>query len=208
MNTLENSRILIIDDNPSIHEDFRKVLDAHDENSKMDDLKGKIFDQITFKVPQIQYEIDSAYQGEEGLDLVKKALAEKRPYAMAFVDILMPPGWDGVETIKKIWMSDPEIQVAICTAYADYSWEDVIRELGISDQLLILKKPSDSIEIRQIACCLVKKWNLNQQVGHQFDKLQKLINDQTKETQKVILEFVNMQNLIHKKTNETQDADA
>jgi len=70
----------------------------------------------------VEFEIDSAFQGQEGLAKVQHALNEGRPYAMAFVDVRMPPGWDGIETISRIWKMYPELQVVICTAYSDYSW--------------------------------------------------------------------------------------
>ena len=66
--------------------------------------------------------------------MVKKALEEGRPYAMAFVDIRMPPGWDGVETTLKIWEIDSEIQIVICTAYSDYSWEEMFAAIGNDDR--------------------------------------------------------------------------
>lgn len=170
MRSKNNNRILLVDDNPTIHEDFRKLLTTNKHNEEyIDLLKSQVFGSHTQpKTAAFQYEIDSAYQGEEALELVKKSLKEKKPYAMAFVDVVMPPGWDGVETIKKIWQVDPQIQIAICTAYSEYEWKEIINVLGASDSLLILKKPFDNIEIKQIACCLIKKWNLNKEVDTYF----------------------------------------
>ena len=108
-----------------------------------------------------EFELDSAYQGQEGLEMVKRALAENRPYALAFVDVRMPPGWDGIETIARIWEVDPELQVVVCTAYADYSWEEMRAKVGQPDSLLVLKKPFDNIEVQQLAHALTKKWLLN-----------------------------------------------
>jgi DNA-binding NarL/FixJ family response regulator len=98
--------------------------------------------------PQItlpEFQIDSAFQGQEGMDLIEKSLHEEHPYAMAFVDVRMPPGWDGVEATAKIWEKYPDLQVVICTAYSDYSWEEMLKKLGYSDRLVILKKPFDNI---------------------------------------------------------------
>ena len=136
-----NRRILIIDDNRAIHEDVLKILAGHSEaREDLETEEAFLFD--TEAVPAaIHFEIDSAYQGQEGLEKLEGALSEGRPYAMAFVDIRMPPGWDGVETIGHLWESDPKLQVVICTAYSDYSWNEMRRKLGISDNLLILKKP-------------------------------------------------------------------
>jgi two-component system cell cycle sensor histidine kinase/response regulator CckA len=115
--------------------------------------------------------LDSAYQGQEALEKVKQALAEGRPYAMAFVDVRMPPGWDGIETIARIWEVDPELQVVVCTAYSDYSWEEMRAKVGQPDSLLVLKKPFDNIEVQQITHALTKKWLLNFQTRVQIQEL-------------------------------------
>lgn len=192
LKTIKNKRILIIDDNKAIHEDFRKVLNFDTSNVSINDLTSKLLqgNKKTQPEAEIKYEIDSAYQGEEGLELVKKSIEQGHPYAMAYVDILMPPGWDGVETIKQIWKVDPDIQVAICTAYSEYSWNEIIKELGISDQLLILKKPFDNIEVRQITCCLVKKWNLNRIVCQKLDELQNTIDHKMNNAREVVNKLI------------------
>ena len=114
-----NHRILIIDDNTSIHNDFRGILcpDNSDE-AAANEMEAVLFGEN--KPKEMSFELDSAYQGQEGFEMVKRALAEHRPYALAFVDVRMPPGWDSVETIERIWEVDPELQVVVCTAYADY----------------------------------------------------------------------------------------
>ena len=116
----------------------------------------------------MSFELDSAYQGQEGFEMVKGALAENRPYALAFVDVRMPPGWDGIETIARIWEVDPELQIVVCTAYADYSWEAMRAKVGQPDSLLVLKKPFDNIEVQQLAHALTKKWLLNFQARLQM----------------------------------------
>ena len=159
-----NRRILLIDDTASIHEDFKKILTQEESKSSsgLADVKAAFFgddvEQETTQSPS--FELDSALQGKDGLELVKQAVEEEKPYAMAFVDIRMPPGWDGLRTIEEIWKVDPDIQMVICTAYSDYSWEQTIEKLGSSDHLLILKKPFDSVEISQLASALTEKWNV------------------------------------------------
>jgi CheY-like chemotaxis protein len=161
INPLNNHRLLVIDDNAAIHEDFRKILltEAHLPNDLAED-EAALFGQTTVKFQPPIFEIDSAYQGQEGLELVEKSLWEERPYALAFIDVRMPPGWDGVETTSRIWERYPDLQVVICTAYSDYSWEDMLRKLGFSDRLLILKKPFDNIEVLQSAIAMTEKWRL------------------------------------------------
>jgi CheY-like chemotaxis protein len=160
---MENYRILIIDDLESMHEDFNNIL-IPKRNSSADPLEKLarlLFDESNAKDNQLpQFTLTSAYQGEEGLELVRQSKLNGHPYALAYIDILMPPGLDGIETISKIWKIDPEIQIVICTAYAKYSWEEIREKLGHKDSLFILKKPFDRMEVIQLACALTKKWNI------------------------------------------------
>jgi CheY-like chemotaxis protein len=166
MNTspvLGNRRILVIDDNPSIHDDYRKILAPAETDDRLEEVEAAIFGERAQVTRVSRYELTSAFQGEEGVSKVRQALSEGRPYAMAFVDVRMPPGIDGVETVAKIWEVDADVQVVICTAYSDYSWDAMYERIGNSDRLLILKKPFDNIEVLQMADALVEKWQLLQQ---------------------------------------------
>ncbi|HXI69408.1 MAG TPA: response regulator [Verrucomicrobiae bacterium] len=167
-----NRRILLVDDNTSIHDDFRKILSP--ENSRKAAVKklgAALFDRTQPAVEQASFELDSAQQGQEGLEMVKRALAEQRPYALAFVDVRMPPGWDGVETIARIWEVQPDLQIVVCTAYSDYSWEEMRSKVSQPDSLLVLKKPFDNIEVQQLAHTLTKKWQLSHQSALQMTEL-------------------------------------
>ena len=179
-----NQRILIIDDNAAIHDDVRKILgvparEDADLDAEAADLFGREADALTM----VEFEIDSAFQGQEGLAMAQRALEEGRPYAMAFIDIRMPPGWDGVETISRIWKMYPELQVVICTAYSDYSWEEMIREIGRTDNLVILKKPFDNVEVLQLAHTLTQKWTLNHQLRNHLASLDEVVARRTEELQ-------------------------
>lgn len=166
MSTENNYRMIVVDDIASIHQDFRKILLPEQKSSSqsIDKMNELLSVRITEKNKLPPFEIDSAYQGQEAIEYVQKAVEEKRPYAIAFVDVLMPPGEDGVETIAKMWKVDPNIQIVICTAYTKYSWEDLLKRFGETDRLLVLKKPFDNIEVIQLAIALTKKWNLNQSI--------------------------------------------
>ncbi|WP_412851625.1 putative bifunctional diguanylate cyclase/phosphodiesterase [Ectothiorhodospira shaposhnikovii] len=158
-------RVLIIDDNPAIHEDFRKILGrGHDKADALQDMEHMLFGGNVAGAAARTFELDSAFLGKEGLDCVRAAVAQGRPYALAFVDGRMPPGWDGVETIKRLWEECPDLQVVLCTAYADYSWSEIMGVLGQTDNLLILKKPFDIVEVLQIAHALTRKYELNLEV--------------------------------------------
>ena len=167
MSDIGNKRILLVDDNQAIHKDFIKILGGNaaadtQVDDAVADARAAFFggEEEPVSASTASFELQSAYQGEEAYELVKQSIADETPYAMAFVDIRMPPGWDGVQTIKKLWEVDANIQVVICTAFADYSWDDMMQELGSSDRLLILKKPFDPVEVCQFATALTEKWNV------------------------------------------------
>lgn len=176
----KNRRVLVIDDSESIHNDFRAILGSNNAHTTaLEDAKAAIFGETQNSSEQIRFEIDSALQGHEGLQKVKQSLQENRPYAMAFVDIRMPPGWDGIDTIKRIWQEYPELQVVICTAYSDYKWDDIVANLEQTERLLILKKPFDNVEVFQLANALTEKWNLSRQTSFKMRHLEQIIQQQT-----------------------------
>ncbi|WP_312403001.1 putative bifunctional diguanylate cyclase/phosphodiesterase [Pseudomonas rhodesiae] len=182
--TRANRRILIVDDTVSIHEDFRKILCADaDGEPSLDSLEETLFG--TPAAPRQVFELDSAYQGQEALALVSQALAANAPYAMVFIDMRMPPGWDGLQTIEQLWNVDPNLQIALCTAYSDYSFEAIEARLKYNDQLLILKKPFDHLEIRQMASALTWKWQLAQDVARKVIGLERTIEERVQELLKV-----------------------
>lgn len=167
-----NRRILVVDDNPAIHEDFRKILcPSRHSASTVTELKAALLGEATPVAACPVFEIDSAFQGQEGVTRVARAQEEHRPYAMAFVDARMPPGWNGIETAARIWKQDPDVQIVICTAYSDHSWEEILSTLGQSDRLVILKKPFDTIEVLQLASALTEKWRLARQTNHRLRHL-------------------------------------
>jgi diguanylate cyclase (GGDEF)-like protein/PAS domain S-box-containing protein len=177
--TPKNRRILVIDDNPEIHDDFRKVLCEKAPDAVLERMEERFFGEVPTSIET--YELDSAYQGAEGVAKVRDALARGHHYAVAFVDMRMPPGWDGVETITKLWEVDPQIQVVICTAYSDTSWEEILARLGASDRLLILKKPFDTAEVCQLACALTEKWSLARLAHLKLSQLKGMVGEQLHE---------------------------
>ena len=137
----------------------------------------------TRSAPASCFELDHAYQGKEGWEMVQEATKNGNPYALAFVDMRMPPGWDGLKTVERLFASDDDssLQVVICTAYADHSWDDILQRAGHADRLLILKKPFDSIEIRQTTHALTEKWRLQRLQSQRFDELDQLVLQRTEE---------------------------
>src|SRR5215472_17416574 len=175
-------RVLVVDDNPSIHEDFRKILGVKTPaQSHLENVESELFGAVAAHIERQAFRIDSASQGQEAFELVKKALQEADPYVLAFVDVRMPPGWDGIETLANIWKVAPELQAVICTAYSDYSWDDMTHRFGPADNLLILKKPFETIEVLQMAHALAQKWILGRQAKLRMDDLDKMVRQRTAE---------------------------
>ena len=179
----KNRRVLVIDDNHAIHDDFRKILEtaAGDPAAGFDEARAALLGERPPATGTTGFEVDSAYQGQEAFELVREAIQEERPYALAFVDVRMPPGWDGIETISHLWEEDPDLQVVICTAHSDYSWDEMVDKLGQSDRLLILKKPFDNVEVCQFACALTEKWDLAKKAKLKLREIERIVEARTRE---------------------------
>jgi two-component system sensor histidine kinase/response regulator len=204
INPEKNHRILVIDDNPAIHQDFKKILGRKPDVDHLAKSEASIFGDEAEPDPLPEFQIDSAFQGQEGLDLIERSLREDRPYSMAFVDVRMPPGWDGVETTAQIWQRYPDLQVVICTAYSDYSWEDMLKKFGYSDRLVILKKPFDNIEVVQLAISMSEKWRLYQQAKLRLDEMEKMVQARTAELEQTNAELAAANDLLKLATAKTQ----
>ena len=189
---LSNRRILIIDDTHSIHQDFEKILIVENNNT-LEDMEAMLFGQGTPQASHnnINFELDSAFQGDQALQMVKLAVHEQRPYALAFVDVRMPPGWDGIQTIEYLWQIDPDLQIVICTAYSDYSWQETFARLGNNDNLLILKKPFENVEVLQMANALVHKWNSTMQAQMKLAELERQVAKRTQQISEKNLQLEN-----------------
>ncbi len=112
-----NQRILLVDDNPSIHEDIRKILESQGQD-KLAAVEAELFGDsapLSSSGPDLNFEISSAMQGQEALILVEDAMRTGQRFSMAFVDMRMPPGWNGIETIQRLWQVDPDLEV--CDLY-------------------------------------------------------------------------------------------
>ncbi|QDV25131.1 ATP-binding protein [Aureliella helgolandensis] len=179
-------RIIIIDDNEAIHDDFRRILVQSDEDDTLSSLENELFGDgdsaqtgVSTQKLGCSFELSSAFQGQDGFEMVLDAREAGQAFALAFVDMRMPPGWDGLETIRRIFEVDPLIQVVICTAFSDHSWFDIIQEVGRSDRLLILKKPFDNVEVSQLATALSEKTRLAEKAALQMSDLQRLVEERT-----------------------------
>jgi EAL domain-containing protein (putative c-di-GMP-specific phosphodiesterase class I)/FixJ family two-component response regulator len=179
-----NRRVLVIDDNTAIHDDFRKILSpSRLSEAALDEFESMLFGQTEQRPAQAAFELEFATQGEQGAEMVGRARAENRPYAVAFVDVRMPPGMDGIDTTARIWRLDPDIQIVICTAYSDHTWEQILKKLGRSDRLVVLKKPFDNIEVLQLADTLTQRWQSAGVMQQHLQMLQQVIAERAAATQ-------------------------
>ncbi len=195
----KSKRILLVDDNAAIHEDFKQILKTENvqkdaeqivlERELFDDADSK--DEEACRVSALQYKIDDAYQGEEAMKMVDRASADGEPYALVFMDVRMPPGIDGIETIQRIWEKHPDIEMIICTAHSDYSWEEIVKVFGPTDHLLFIQKPFNSVSIKQIALTMTRKWELDRQNREHIRTLESRIAERTADLEKLVAEKEN-----------------
>jgi CheY-like chemotaxis protein len=151
-------RILVVDDNHAIHEDFRKTLGEDMTGARFDEEDAAFFGTVPPAPAKVRCELDFASQGEEALDLLIAARAAGRPYAVVFMDVRMPPGLDGIETTARIREIDPDVEVVICTAFCDYTFAEIAKRLGGTDRLTILRKPFDVAEVVRHALEFRGEW--------------------------------------------------
>jgi CheY-like chemotaxis protein len=176
MTTLANRRVLLVDDMPAIHEDYRKILSGTVASPDLEGDEALLFGE-TARLSSASFELESAYQGAEAIDKVRAAQQAGLPYALAFIDMRMPPGLDGVETVERLWQEDPGLQIVLCTAYSDYSWTEVLTRLDVRDRLLILKKPFEAVEVYQLANALTAKWEMTKQAAFKMDSLEQAVKE-------------------------------
>lgn len=192
---IENNRILIVDDDPGVRDSYKEILcpvpkeDVLSKGASLFD--GPIQDIVS--IPWKQYDLTMAEKGEKGIKAVKKAIEEKSPLALAFIDMKMP-GIDGAETSKRIWAIDPDIKIVIVTAYSEYTPDDIIRVTG-RDDIFYLRKPFNPEEIRQFARALTKKWNLEREkelLSSQLEDMNKNLQQKVEEQTALLIQSEKM----------------
>ena len=176
-----NRHVLVVDDNKTIQDDFLKILQPQVEPDGMSLTRSSLFGESSNPSRLDPFQVDCVDQGGAGLALARRAREEGFPYAVVFVDMRMPPGWDGLETIERLWEVDAELQVVVCTAFSDRPWEEIAKRIGQSDKLLILQKPFNSIEVLQLATALCRKWDLAHEAAGQLDELNRQVEERTAE---------------------------
>lgn len=172
-----NKRILVIDDDREIWKAYQLVLEPGipqrgSVKEQMDQLLGS---EEEGNHNDTSYLVSYADQGKEGFAQIEKSLTGKTPFAVAFIDVRMPPGWDGMKTASRIRQLDKDIEIVIVTAYSDRSCEEIIKQVGSPDKLLFIRKPFDTEELYQLALSLTEKWNIARREETQRRELQEKI---------------------------------
>ena len=160
---LGNTRVLIVDDQKEIHEDFGGMLKGGDALSS-DALAGAFLASSVKRAPPA-FDLLHASSGEEGCEIVRTARDRDEPVAVAYVDVRMPPGIDGVEAVRRMRAVDREIEIVIMTAYSDKPLSDIVDDMELLDKLLYIRKPFAREEIQQVTLSLVVKWNVEREVA-------------------------------------------
>jgi serine phosphatase RsbU (regulator of sigma subunit) len=197
----DKKRILLVDDNTAIHEDFKHILNtgAGKGDEEKAALEQELFAEESGEGQALLpvYQIDDAYQGEEAIAMADAAAAEGFPYAVIFMDVRMPPGMDGVQTTREIWKRHPYVEIVICTAHSDYSWEEILKAFGSTDHLLFVHKPFDSVTIKQTALTLCTKWELDRQNRNYITHLEERIAERTRDLEALVREKESIIGQIH-----------
>ncbi|MCE2440167.1 MAG: sigma 54-interacting transcriptional regulator [Candidatus Latescibacteria bacterium] len=165
-----NNRVLIVDDQPEIHDDFAEMLRSNFANPSDEDLVAAfVHEQEGDYLPE--FELLHANNGEEACEIIRGGRNSNRPVAVAYIDIRMPPGIDGIETVRRVREFDRDIEIVIMTAYTDRSLPEIVYDMELLHKLLYIRKPFTHEEIQQITLSLVGKWNVEQELAEQRRQL-------------------------------------
>jgi signal transduction histidine kinase len=181
MSNCNDARILIVDDTAAIHADFAKILRTLYDTTQLDELESLAFGDTAAKSGKqgVTFHLESAYQGLQAIECVQTAVQCGEHYALAFVDMRMPPGMDGLQTIERLWEIDPDLQIVICSAYSEYDWGEVLTRLARPSQLLVVKKPFEAIEVLQCANAMTSKWRSERELREHLFALERTVRQRT-----------------------------
>jgi PAS domain S-box-containing protein len=172
-----NLRILVADDEPTILDLFKDVLcpetSTDGTQERLQDLRARLFPDTQPSVSVSPFDVVMCRQGDEAVERVRTALAEDSPFAVAFLDMRMPPGPDGLWTAEQIRQLDPSVQIVIVTAYSDVDPIEISRQVEPPDKLLYVQKPFYPHEIQQFAFALASKWVTERELREQTIRLER-----------------------------------
>jgi len=146
--------VLIVDDETSVHDDFERYLTTSGP-SEFGALRETLF-QRPVAAAGLGYTLHHCHSGEEAIEFVASELGET--LALAFVDMRMGGAVNGVDTLAAIQRRRPNVHLVLCTAYSDFTWDQVLDELGAETKVHLLRKPFKGWQAKRFAEVLVQKW--------------------------------------------------
>ena len=160
-------RVLIVDDEPGMHDSYRRSFAPGERgHAGLDAMAAELFGaEAGTSEPHETFELTHAMQGADGVRAVEKALAAGEPYAVAFIDVRMPPGIDGKETARRIRALDPDINLVIVTGFSDFSPLEIAKVAGPADKIFYIAKPFEVAEVVQTATALVHRWQVDRELA-------------------------------------------
>lgn len=173
-------RILVVDDDRRVIDSYRMVFGggqlADREEAELDVMFDDLFDtaDATGAAPKAGPLVTYCQQGLDAVRAVEEAMARGERYGVAFIDIRMPPGIDGVETAHRIRSIDPDLYIVIVTAYSDYHPNDIAAAIRPADKLFYLAKPLEPTEITQMSLALGRSWALDREVEGNQRRLEEI----------------------------------
>ena len=175
-NSQGNRRVLIVDDEQGIHDDFAEMLRPRAPAAS--DAIAAAFVRHEERRDDFlpDFELLHAHSGEQGFELVRQGRESGRPVAVAYVDIRMPPGMDGVGTIRRIREIDAEIELVIMTAYSTKPLSEIVSDMELLHKLLYIRKPFAREEIQQITLSLVEKWSVEHELAERRRQLETVLD--------------------------------
>jgi diguanylate cyclase (GGDEF)-like protein len=180
-------RVLVVDDEAAIRDAYRQIFSEPEQHAQKDarrSLGAKLFGAESGKpggrpaASTLTFDATYCDGAEAAVAAVQAALDARQPYAVAFLDMRMPPGHDGVWAAARIRELDPAIEIAVCTAYSDVDPCDIGGQVPPEDKLSYLQKPFHPHEVRQMAIALASKWGAERRITQlaYFDSLTGLPN--------------------------------
>ena len=154
------ARILVIDDDPGLLEAYKDILQGETALEQAD--PSSFFAEQTNVAETRGFDFAMASQGQEGVQMARQALAAEQPYAVAFIDMRMPPGWDGLTTAQALRALDPNIYLVIVSAFSDHSVDEI--HSALEYDVLFLRKPFVAEEIYQMARNLTEGWKRDREL--------------------------------------------
>jgi diguanylate cyclase len=172
---LQPIRVLVTDDEAAVRDTYSRILIPETENKNLEkfrQLRSRLYDDKSAansqspqeRSPRGIFDVVFCEGAESAVEAVRASLVAGAPFAVAFLDMRMPPGPDGVWAAIRIRELDPAIEIVICTAYSDIDAREIVELVQPEEKLSYLQKPFHPNEIRQMALSLASKWRAEHRI--------------------------------------------